>query len=381
MKCLKEVIDMSDIRYEKNDKVYHIKKKRLSIKKWAIFLVLPSLAFIIFSIFCISGAITLDNSENNISYHESGNIDYKVYLKDNNYYEEKFLGKDMQYIASLINTINVDFKYQIHASEQMNFNYKYKIIGTLRITDKTDRSKVLYTKDYILKEETKSSLEDNNFEIMEDVDIDYDKYNSYANAFRRDYALTSNADLILKMVVDVDGKYKDLEDKINKDNNLEISIPLSEQTIDITMDASTINQSDYLSKNEGFKITNVILFFAGVILCLIGFLGFGVAIYFYLERYSNDPYEKALHKILKNYDTYIVKSKSNFRESENPIRVSSFEELIDAQQIEKTPILFYEVEPGKKAYFVLNGTKATYRFTLTKAYQIKLMQENKKGEF
>jgi len=381
MKCLKEVINMADIRYEKNDKVYHIKKKRLSIKKWALFLVLPSLAFIIFSIFCITNSISLGKEKSGISYHENGNIDYKVYLKDNNYYEEKFLGKDMQYIASLINTINVDFKYQIHATEKMDFNYKYKVLGTLKITDKTDESKVLYTKDYILKEEKIEKIMDNNFEITEDVDIDYDKYNSYANAFRRDYALTSNADLVLKMVVEVDGKYDGIEEQINKNNNLEISIPLSEQTIDITMDASKINQSDILSKNEGFKVTNMILLVAGIILCMIGFILFGTAIYFYLERYSNDPYEKALHKILKNYDTYIIKSKSNFRESKNLVRVSSFEELIDAQQIEKTPILFYEVEPGKKAYFVLNGTKTTYRFTLTKAYQIKLREENKKGEF
>jgi len=381
MNYLKEVFNMTDIRYEKNDKVYHVKKKRLSVKKWTMFLVLPSLIFIIFSVFCITNSISLKGTEDQISYSENGNIDYKVYLKDNNYYEEKFLGKDMQYIASLINTINVDFNYQLHATENMDFDYKYKILGTLKITDKTDKTKVLYTKDYILKDETKESLNANNFRIDADVDIDYDKYNSYANAFRRDYALTSNAELVLKMEIDVDGKYKDLEDKIKKDNNLEISIPLSEQTLEIAMDASKINQSDVLSNQKGTSVTNVILLIAGIILCSIGLIGFGIAIYLYLERYSNDPYEKALHKILKNYDTYIIKAKSDFRESEEPIRVASFEELIDAQQMEKTPILFYEVEPGKKAYFVLNGTKSTYRFTLTKAYQIKLMQKNKKGEF
>lgn len=372
---------MADISYEKNDKVYHVKKKRLSIKKWVLFLVLPSLAFIIFSMFCIFGSLSLNSSADQISYNESGNVDYKVYLKDNNYYEEKFLGKDMQYIASLINTINVDFNYQMHATEEMAFHYKYKIIGTLKITDKTDKSKVLYSKDYVLKEETKNSVDANNFKITEDVDIDYDKYNSYANAFRRDYSLTSNAELTLKMVVDVDGKYQELKNKIDKENKLEITIPLSEQTIDITMDASKINHSDTLSMKEGLQITNVILLIAGIILCIVGLSGFGIALYLYLERYSNDPYERALHKIMKNYDTYIVKAKNSFLESEEPIRVSSFEELIDAQQIEKAPILFYEVEPGKKAYFVLNGTKGTYRFTLTKAYQIKLMQENKKGEF
>ncbi len=370
---------MADIRYEKNDKIYHVKKKRLNVKKWAMLLVLPSLVFIIFSVFCILSSLS-SNTASGISYNETGNVDYKVYLKDNNYYEEKFLGKDMQYIASLINTINVDFNYEMHATEKLDFDYKYKIIGTLKITDKTDRNKVLYTKDYTLKKETKKHLEDNSFKISEDIDIDYDMYNNYANNFRRDYSLTSNADLILKMVVDVDGEYKDLKDKIDEENNLEISIPLSEQTIDITMDASKIDKSDNLAMTDGLQINDVPLLAAGILLFLIGLLGLLIAMYIYIKRYSNDPYEKALHKIMKNYDTYIVKAKNDFHESEEPVRVSSFEELIDAQQIEKTPILFYEVEPGKKAYFVLNGTKATYRFTLTRAYQIKLMQENNKGE-
>ncbi len=371
---------MSDIRYEKNDKVYHVKKKRLNVKRWTLFLLFPSIAFIMFSVFCVITSLSLDADADNISYNESGNVDYKVYLKDNDYYEEKFLGKDMQYIASLINTINVDFNYEMHATEKLAFDYKYKIIGTLKITDKTDKDKVLYTKDYVLKEETKKKTDQNNFKITEDVDIDYDKYNSYANAFRRDYSLTSNASLVLKMVIDVDGEYEGLKDKIDRENNLEISIPLSEQTIDITMDASKIDHSDALKVKSGLKVSNVILLVAGLILGLLGLVGLGIAIYIYFERYSNDPYEKALHKIMKNYDTYIVKAKSDFQESEVPVRVSSFEELIDAQQIEKTPILFYEVEPGQKAYFVLNGTKATYRFTLTKAYQIKLLQENRKGE-
>ncbi len=372
---------MSEIRYEKNDKVYHVKIRRFNTKKWAIFLLLPSLAFIIFGIFCIIGSISLDDGQSKISYSESGNVDYKVYLKDNDYYEEKFLGKDMQYIASLINMINIDFNYQLHAAEDMKFNYKYKIIGTLKITDRDNKDKVLYTKDYILQEETKKTLKDNNFVIKEDVDIDYEKYNSYANSFRRDYSLTSNASLIVKMIVDVDGQYQKIEDNIRKSNTLELSIPLSEQTIDITMGANKIEKSDNLIKNKEVKVTNVILLIAGCILSFIGFISLALAIYLYLQRYSSNPYEKALHKIMKNYDTYIVKAKSDFKESEDPIRVSTFEELIDAQQIEKTPILFYEVEPGEKSYFVLNGSKATYRFTLTRAYQIKLMQENKKGEF
>lgn len=371
---------MAGYRYEKADKVYHVKKKRLNVKKMVLLLVIPSIILMAFGALCIFSSLQKDNKAV-LSYNEKGNIDYKVYLKENNYYEDKFLGKNMQYIASLINTINVDFKYEMHSTDNVNYNYKYKIVGTLKITDKTDDKKVLYSKDEVLLNETTKKVSDNNFIINEDIDIDYDKYNNYANSFRRDYGLTSNAYLELNMIISVDGDYDKTTEKIASNNNLKIRIPLSEQTVDIGMTASDINNSKALAYTEKIEIGNIILLISGTLLSILGLSGIIIAICVYLSRYSNDPYENALYKILKNYDTYIVKAKSDFRESENLIRVETFEELIDAQKIEQTPILFYEVEPGNKAYFVLNGSKTTYRFTLTRAYQERLTLTHKKGEF
>ena len=37
-----------------------------------------------------------------ITYKEVSNVDYKVYLKDNNFYESSYLDKDMAYVASLV---------------------------------------------------------------------------------------------------------------------------------------------------------------------------------------------------------------------------------------------------------------------------------------
>lgn len=373
---------MASYKYEKADKLYKVsvKKRRLKVKKWITLLVIPSILLTVFGIFCIISSV-YSNKNEGLSYNEKGNIDYKVYLKENNYYEEKYLGKNMQYIANLINTINADFKYEIHSTENMNFKYKYKIIGTLNITDKTDNNKVLYTKDYVLLDEVEKSINDNSFIINEDVDIDYDKYNNYANAFRRDYALTANASLDLKMVIDVDGTNEKIEKDIKRNNNLKMSIPLSEQTIDIGMTASNINNKETLNYNHEIGVGNLILLISGIILLIIGSTGVVVSIIIYIKKDENNAYETALHKLLKNYDTYIVKAKNNFKETDEVVRVESFDELIDAQKMEQKPIVFYEVEPGNKSYFVLNGDKSTYRFTLTKAYQERLILEHKKGEF
>jgi hypothetical protein len=44
---------------------------------------------------------------------ENSNVDYKVYLKENKFYEKDYLEKDNQYIASLINKIETKFRQTI----------------------------------------------------------------------------------------------------------------------------------------------------------------------------------------------------------------------------------------------------------------------------
>ncbi|MBO5138408.1 MAG: hypothetical protein J6B89_02075 [Bacilli bacterium] len=364
-----------NVKYIKNDKVYTVKKTTLKIKNWLIYLVLPAILLTSLGGLCLIHFIFNKDDNRVVSYNEIGNIDYKVYLKDNNYYKEKFLKKDMQYIASLINSVNVNFKYDMHSTKNIDYNYRYKITANLVVTDKIDSNKVLYEDEEILLDEVVKSVSGNSFIIREDVDIDYDKYNDYANKFRSDYGLSANCNLILTMDIGVVGDYEYSNKDIKSNNKLQISIPLSEQTVDIKMNASNINKSSSLTGDYNIEIDSIIILVAGSVLSLFGIIMGGVAIYLYVTKHTKDAYQVALRKILKNYDANIVNAKNNFKESGSLVRVEKFEELLDAQKLENTPILFYEVEPGNKSYFVVKGSKLTYRFTLTRAYQERKMME------
>ena len=48
-----------------------------------------------------------------INYTEDSSVDYKVYLKDNTFYDEEYLGKDQVYVASLIENVVADFVYEL----------------------------------------------------------------------------------------------------------------------------------------------------------------------------------------------------------------------------------------------------------------------------
>ena len=50
--------------------------------------------------------------EKNVFYEEYGTPDYKVYLKNNIYYDEEYLEKNMSYIANLIDYISIDYNYK-----------------------------------------------------------------------------------------------------------------------------------------------------------------------------------------------------------------------------------------------------------------------------
>ena len=47
-------------------------------------------------------------------------MDYKVFLKENNDFETPFLEKDKKYIASLIDHIDIDYKYAFKSNYDMD---------------------------------------------------------------------------------------------------------------------------------------------------------------------------------------------------------------------------------------------------------------------
>lgn len=363
----------SSVKYEGAEKRYTVKrkKKKLKIGAWFGILVLPAIVFLILGFFLINDGISVNDADS-VSYNELGNVDYRVYLKDNDYYDESYLDAGMQYIASLINTINVDFNYEVHTTEELDYNYNYEITANLVITDRNNSSKVLYERPETLVNKKTIQVTDNNFVINEDVDIDYDVYNDYVNAFKSDYALNVDSNLIITLRVTTDGEYALTGDSLNLDNEISITIPLSEQTIDITMQTDEkLNNNGVISNVTASGINSPISLVAGIIFDLLGIGLIGLAIYIYLSTDYKDIYEAEVNRILKNYDRLIVTSKRpNIDENkfENKIRVMSIEELIDVYETTKQPIIYYEVIPGEKSYFIVMNDNTLYKLTITRAW-------------
>lgn len=360
-----------EIKYYSTDKLYKVqKRKRLNFKKWLYFLLIPSIILLLISLLLIKNSVQFSGEIINLGYSENGNADYKVYLKKNSYYDKKFLPSGMKYVANIISSINSKFNYEIHADENMDFKYKYKIEGELIISDPVDTSKILHTKKYDLLKETTKTINSNNFVINEDVDIDYDYYNSYVNAYKMDYGLAVASKLVVTMDIKVEGIYAENIEKLNREHTLQISFPLSEQTLNIDILSDKINDNGNISTPIEAHIKSKLLFVAAVIILLISLSGISLAIYLYLQNRDKNIYSITVNKILKEYDRIIVNGNVELNENNIPNKIypETFEEMVDASQTLNAPILYYEVIKGEKCFFVIIKGDTMYKYRLTRAY-------------
>ena len=117
--------------------------KPYTTKRWLFYMLIPTLIMLGLTVLVLKGSM-YTKEESIIGYNEVGNIDYKVFLKENNYYKEQYLGKDMQYVASIIKDIVPTFTYEMHSEEKMEYTYNYKVSADLIISDPNDNNKVLY---------------------------------------------------------------------------------------------------------------------------------------------------------------------------------------------------------------------------------------------
>ena len=361
------------IKYFSTDKMYlvnRIPKNKRTRVLYFVFLVTSFIALIAGG-YLLFDSVSINGKKINVRYNETGTADYTVYLKDNNYYETDYLKSGMKYVASLIKTINTKFNYKVDSNQNVNYSYDYKITGTLQILDKDNPDKILYSREEDLIPAEHQTVSSNSFVINEDIDIDYNKYNTLVSRYKSDYGLSVNAQLVVAMDLDVHGDYDKVDDdKIDKKNKLQITIPLSLQTVDITIDTENINNAGTISTSTGNTITNIPGFVVAVVLLALCIPGFIQGRKYYKEYKSNNIYNITVDRILREFDRLIVTGTSSINEKkyQNKFYPQKFSEMVDAAENLNAPILFYEVIPNEKCFFIIVKDDTLYKFRLTRAY-------------
>ena len=79
--------------------------------------VLTAIILIVFGVFLFNKSLN-NYSQDKVSYAENSSVDYKVYLKDNSYFDTPYLDEDKVYITSLIDYLDINFSYDMKLDDK-----------------------------------------------------------------------------------------------------------------------------------------------------------------------------------------------------------------------------------------------------------------------
>ena len=340
-----------NVQNEQEQKIIlqHQKRRR----KHKIKLAVESIVIIIISIITIVSYFCLSKNEYN-RYTEKAKVDYKVNLKENEFYEEDYLDEKNTIIASLIKDLEVEFKYNLNLEQDQDYTYSYKILAKTSVKE-SSRDNTIYetTQELLSKEVQESNAKD--LEIAEKVTIDYNEYNEKINKFINVYKLdNTTSTLNLEMYVYVINKYDG--EQINRDSKvMTLNIPLTTKTIDISINSNVIkDEGNILSKKSEYDNLTYMLGI-GFVLLVIGVAIFIKFIKYVLEtRSAEKMYGQELKRILFNYKSYIQKINNEIDYNNYKIiQINTFNEILEMRDTMQSPILMYTEENEDRTKFMI----------------------------
>lgn len=287
-------------------------------------------------------------------YQMNQDTDYKVYLKENDFINKKYLEKGQVYLQNIVRYIELNFLYNYEASLKDTISYQYDITSILTI-NYANTNQTLINKEYpIIENKQLEQVNSNLVQIKENINIDYQKYYQEVQRFKEQFNLPVNASLKVKFTIELK----------NAQGNKKISA--SEVTIDLTShvfeikvqevkdEEDTILEVQKIRKKVNYPILIITNIF--IILSLIYFL-------YQIKKYQLSKvtkFEREIKEILKRYGEIIVElEKEPDIEFKNIIDVKSFDELIDVEEEIREPILYYQ--KNEEAIFLIIDHEITYR--------------------
>ena len=296
------------------------------------------------------------NSNNSIyQYNVFQDTDYKVYLSQNDFFSQDYLGKNNVYLKDLTRYIEFNFLYNYNASIKENLNCKYDILATLYIEYSNTGQVIFEKKEPIIENKTLQQQYSNKIEINEKINIDYQKYNSEVDKFKEKFNMPVTAYLVINF--DVQSGIQNQENT-NQISTSKVTINLNQPVYEIKVKESD-EQKNTIIETQDVNNVNYGLLWFGVVLFIVSF-GYLIWQIWRYQLLEVKRVQVQVSKILKKYREIIVEleCKSNF-DIKNVVDVKRFEELIDVEEEMRLPILFFKDE--EQFVFLIIGDSVAYR--------------------
>lgn len=324
-------------------------------RRHKIKLAIGSLVIILFAIILIVTYKMLNKNYYN-EYKENAKVDYRIRLKENEFYTGEYLEGSTGVVASIIKDIEAEFKYKLDLNEEQEYIYDYKILGQIDVKEGS-RENSIYTMEEEIANRTTTEVNSNQLEIDEKFIIDYNEYNRKISKFITVYNLSNtNSTLTINMYLHVTNKYDGSQ--INKDTKvMSLSIPLTTKTADVSISTNVVKGEGktLIQKSQYGDLTYILI--AGVLTLIVGIIVLIMLIKYVIEtRSAETMYEQELKKILFNYKSNIQKISSEESLKDFKIlEIATFNEILEMRDTVQSPILMYTESEERTKFMIINN--------------------------
>lgn len=330
----------------KNHKMYISFETRVAVRIIAIILLLFT------SSYFVREAIKYDSKEV-VTYNEITEANYLVCQRDQTkFYDSNCLEEGLKYSQGNANYINVLFKYNLDYSKKVPYDIAYHIVAITKIFDRENNTKVLFKNEDVLVERTSISDISNRIFFDNDINLDYNHYNSIVKDNIVKYGSNSEANLEVALYLDNDD---------TATNVASVTIPLNEKDFSIRKSAlSNLNQSLELDNNTWNNYNSMCAVIATTLIILALIILYRTTSLVMKVTNNKSAYEKMLSKILNDHDKDIVTAKDGYvvDSTKKIIKVAEFGELLDARHLLDKPIIYSKINSVKSEFVVEDETKA-----------------------
>ncbi len=303
----------------------------------------------------------------NLEYTENAYSDYRVYYTENPFYVEPFIEAGKTYVRDYTNKISTDFSYDVNYTDELNvLEYDYYVRAKLIVFTPCHEDEDLWTREYKLSDvETVNIKNDTNYSLRKTIDIDYQKYREDFDNYRRNAGVQADAKLIVEMIINNHGEYPNL-DNFDFSSTIKMEMPLNDATFKIKTSTSVNDDAHKIVKFSEDDHEKVYMNIIAILLWIIAlFVAIVLIVVIRNNKNKLTYYEKVLRKILVTYDSIIVNvEKIPSLVGLSVVDVTTFDELVDAQNEVRLPINFKEDKKKRIAKFVLVSNNLAWVYTL-----------------
>ena len=295
------------------------------------------------------------------TYNSKGSIDYKVYLKPNIMFNEKYLGKDRYYVLKYIDYIDMEFTYDFASSSTAQLNNEYSVTAYVQGLHGRE-NEILWSKEIPLIPGTAQTEENSRLNVKQSVPIDLDEFSEIAHRVYLDSEV--NAPVVVSIVFNIHTtavtEYGTVEDKLSP----AVIIPIGSSVFKIEgeSEATGSNSIKEMVKRKVPVNMGKVIMLAGISLVFI--ISAVYTAFYVKEAPPPDSFQKQIADIFKEYSERLagLEHTMSYEISES-ITIKSIEDMVKIADEIGQPIFYYKVDDGterKIEFFVFDSMRTYY---------------------